>query len=221
MFDTLLNLPLFQGLGVADLTRILESTRLDFQTLEAECVLLRQGDLCTGLTYLIDGGAVITTDAADRRWSVEEELALPAVLGLEVLYGSARCHAHSYRTTATTRTLYVDKRTVAALTSYFEVFRINLLNLLSTAIDKQRRIDWLPARPTLEGRIVHFMLCHCLRPAGHKTFCLSQRMLGSYLGEDYRYISKALHRLEGRGLVQLERNKIQVPAFETLLKEII
>lgn len=219
MFDTLLSLPLFQGLGHADLTRILESTRLEFQTLEPQTVFLRQGVLCTGLTYLLEGNVQLSTLSADRRWSVEEELAMPTVVGADVLYGSARTYAHSYQTLASTRTLFVDKRTVAALTSYFEVFRINLLNLLSTSIDKQRRIGWLPARPSLEGRIIHFFLSHCQRPAGHKVFHLSQRVLGSYLGEDYRYISKALHALEHRELVRLERNSIDVPALENLLKE--
>ena len=80
MFDTLLGLPLFQGLGKADLTRILESTRMDFVTVKSDTVFLHQGDLCMGLTFVIDGRVEMKTSAADRRWSVVEEMATPAVI---------------------------------------------------------------------------------------------------------------------------------------------
>lgn len=218
MFDTLLGLPLFQGLGKADLTRILESTRMDFVTVKSDTVFLHQGDLCMGLTFVIDGRVEMKTSAADRRWSVVEEMATPAVIGTEVLYGSTRTYSHSYRAATQLRLLRMDKRTAAALTGYFEVFRLNLLNLLTSTIARRQQLQWLPPATSLDGRIVAFMRQHVNRPAGAKRFQISLPVLGAYLGEDPRYISKALHRLEDRGLVRLDRRLIEIPNFELIIQ---
>ena len=217
MYETLLGLPLFQGLGYSDLTRILESTRLDFETAEAGRVLIRQDQPCEGLTFVLKGDVLITTSSADRTGSVEENMATPTVCGREVLYGSLRHHRHTLTTLSETRLLQMDKRTVGALTAYFEVFRLNVMNLLTTSIVRRDMLHWLPAEQSLKGRIRGFMRAHVLRPAGQKHFRISQRQLGLYLGEDKRYIARALHEMETEGLLQLERQKIFIPLFETLL----
>ena len=218
MFDTLLELPLFQGLGRDDLTRILESTRLDFSTMPTGSTLLRQDELCTGLTFFIDGQVGVETLAANRGWSVEETLPIPSVVGLEVLYGRRRTYRHSLYALSQTRLLTIDKRTVAALTSYFEVFRLNVFNTLTTSIARREQLDWLPAPTTLEGRLIAFFHTHVSHPAGPKTFHLSLRTLGAYLGEDPRYISRALHRLSNDDLLTLGRRAITIPSFERLLQ---
>ncbi len=218
MFDTLLSLPLFQGLGRADLTRILESTHLKFETMMPEAQFVRQDELCNDVFFVMDGEMTCTTFSADRSWSVEESIPTPSVLGLEVLYGMTRVYPFSATATTEVRLMRIDKRTIAALTGYFEVFRINVLNTLSTAISRQRQIQWLPATTSLEGRIIDFLRGHVLRPAGRKDFNISLRSLGAYLGEDYRYISKALHNMEQQGLLVLKRRVIHIPAFEELIK---
>ncbi len=217
MFDTLLSLPLFQGLGHADLTRILESTRLEFETVAAGTTIVQQDQPCTGLTFVLQGDVTMSTSSADRTWSVEEKLAMPAVVGMEVLYGSMRSHRHTLTTRGETRLLQMDKRTVGALTAYFEVFRLNVMNLLTTTIVRRDLLHWLPAEKNLKGRIRGFMRAHVQRPAGHKVFCISQRLLGTYLGEDKRFISRALHEMQQAGLLLLNRRSIDIPSFEALL----
>lgn len=217
MFDTLLSLPLFQGLGHADLTRILESTRLEFETAAPNTTIIRQDHECTGLTFLLTGEVAMSTASADRSWSVEEMMATPSVEGLEVLYGSLRNHRHTLTTCSETRLLQMDKRTVGALTAYFEVFRLNVMNLLTTTIVRRDLLHWLPAEQNLKGRIRSFMRAHVQRPAGHKVFYISQRQMGEYLGEDKRHVSRALHEMEASGLLSMERKSIDIPSFEALL----
>ena len=218
MFDTLLTLPLFQGLSHDDLTRILESTQLRFETLPPNSVIVRQDEICTGVTFVLDGQVESITYAADRSWSVEEILAAPAAIGIETLYGSSRTFHSFYRSHTQVRLLKVDKRTIAALTGYFEVFRINMLNYLSATSAHLRQPLWQPAKSSLEGHIVQFLRIHVLRPAGQKTFRISLRTLGNYVGEDYRYVSKALHRIAQHKLIELHRCAIYIPAFENLIQ---
>lgn len=217
MFDTLLSLPLFQGLGHSDLTRILESTRLKFTTVGENEVLLRQDEACTGLLFLLDGELTQTTLSADRSWNVEETMATPAVEGLEVLYGSNRTHRHTLKTCSETHLVQMDKRTVGALIAYFEVFRLNVLNLLTSTIVRREQHLWLPAEGNLKGRLRQFMRAHVHRPAGTKCFHISQQMLSNYLGEDKRRVSRALHEMQEAGLLLLDRRAIKIPSFEHLL----
>lgn len=219
MFDTLLELPLFQGLGREDLTRILESTRMAFTTVRKDVTFIRQGEACTGLTFIIDGRVDMLTRSADNSWEVAEQVSTPAVVGTDVLYGRLRTHRHSYTALATTRIMQMDKRTAAALTSYFEVFRLNLLNLLTTTIVRRDQLLWLPPSPSLEARLIAFFRLHIDRPAGYKRFTISLPQIGAYLGEDPRYVSRALHRLADNGLIRLGRRMIEIPTFERLLSD--
>ena len=218
MFDTLLSLPLFQGLGHADLTRILESTRLVFETVSEGARIVAQDAPCDGLLFVLKGQVLQHTLSADRTWNVQEELPSPAVVGMEVLYGSVRSHRHTLTALSEVRLLRMEKRTVAALTAYFEVFRLNVLNLLTTSTVRREQLLWLPAEHHLKGRIRLFMRAHLQRPAGRKVFGITMRQLGLYLGEDKRYISRALHEMQDSGLLLLDRSTIEVPDFARLMQ---
>lgn len=218
MYDTILSLPLFQGLGTEDLTRILEGTRFSFDTVDEGTTLFRQDELCTGLTFIISGAILLHTQSADHRWSVEEKLTGQMVLGMDVLYGSTRTHRHTAVAATTSRVLYIDKHTIAAMTGRFEVFRLNVLNLLTTSAVRRDQLNWQPPADSLRGRIIAFFRAHVQHPAGEKHFYISQKILGRYLGEDYRYVAQALHLLQTEGLLSLQRKEIRIPAFENMLR---
>ena len=218
MYNTLLELPLFQGLSRDDLTRILESTHLRFETLPEGATLFRQDDPCTGLTFVIEGRLCQNTQSADHTWSVDEELGARTLIGLNVLYGNARTYRHAYTALCPTRLLQIDKRTAGALTAYFEVFRLNVLNHLTTQAIRRTQAQWLPAPASLQGRLIRFMRQYVERPAGPKVFHISQQQLGGYLGEDYRYIGRTLQQMARAGLIVKGHRAISVPFFENIIK---
>lgn len=219
MYNTMLELPLFQGLGQNDLTRIVESTHLDFRSAMNGRTLFRQGDLCEGLTFVIEGSFTVITTSADGTWQVEEMLEAPAVIGLDVLYGSQRTYRRTYVARQTSRLVFLTKQSVSAFIRFFDVFRINVMNMLTTQAVRTDAPHWLPGEKTLEGRIVHFLLTHVSRPAGPKRFLISQHQLGRYLGVAPRYISAALHNMHEHKLLRAERRAIEVDAFENLLRD--
>ena len=218
MFTTLLTLPLFQGLSYDDVTRIVESTRLDFITLNEGDVLCRHDELCNNVYFILEGRIATRTPAADGQWAVEEQVPDHSVIGLNVLYGRRRTHAATCTALTTTRVMVVDKRTMGALFRFFEVMQLSAFNILTSELAERSRRLWLPPTEDLEQRIIRFMLNHINRPAGPKRFEISMALLGLYLGEDQRRISRALHSLELENLLLLKRRAIEVPAFELLLK---
>ena len=220
MYSTLLELPLFQGLGADDVTRIIETAQLSFEVISHGRTLIHEGEMCNGLTFIISGAMVCTTPAADGTWYVEEDIDAPAMIGLDVLYGSQRTHRHTLTARQRSRVMFVTKPTVSALIQHYEVFRLNVLNTLTTQSVRTAAPLWLPAATSLEGRIIAFMHAHVMRPAGRKVFSISHATLGKYLGEDARYVSRALHTLAETGLISLERRAIEVASFENLLRHL-
>ena len=55
MYDTLLQLPLFQGLCKNDFTSILGKVKLHFRKYNADEIIVEQGEPCTELIFLLNG----------------------------------------------------------------------------------------------------------------------------------------------------------------------
>ena len=55
MFDTLLQLPLFQGLAQEDFTNILGKVKLSFTKHKAGEVIVKAGDTCSQLIFVLKG----------------------------------------------------------------------------------------------------------------------------------------------------------------------
>ena len=54
MYDTLLQLPLFQGLCKNDFTSILGKVKLHFRKYNADEIIVEQGEPCTELIFLLN-----------------------------------------------------------------------------------------------------------------------------------------------------------------------
>ena len=57
MYDTLLSLPLFQGMNHADFNSLLQKIRLDFVRYESGDTIISTGERCRSFAFLINGTA--------------------------------------------------------------------------------------------------------------------------------------------------------------------
>lgn len=87
LYDTLLRFPLFQGMGANELSQLVAGTRLDFVKLEAGSTLLRSGDRNSRLLMLTNGSLQAMTHAADKGYTVAEEIRPPFIVEPERLFG--------------------------------------------------------------------------------------------------------------------------------------
>ena len=86
LYDSLLRFPLFQGLSRAELLLLAGQTKFGFLKLEAGQTVVREGDACQQLFFLISGNLSVTTVNDDRRYSVIEQLAAPWLLQPESIF---------------------------------------------------------------------------------------------------------------------------------------
>lgn len=65
MFDTLLQLPLFQGLAQEDFTNILGKVKLNFTKHKVGEVIVKAGDTCSQLIFVLKGEISSCTSSAN------------------------------------------------------------------------------------------------------------------------------------------------------------
>jgi len=217
LYDQLLQFPLFQGMSRDDLSLIAGHAKLDFQKLAQRTVICREGDVCNHLCFLLSGTVSLDTRSDDGSYSLTEQLSAPAMLQPEALFGYQQRYTHTFSALTPVALLRLDRSEVVRLSEDFLIFRINLLNHLSTKTQKLLHKPWRRCPQSLEERIVRFIAQRCIHPAGHKTLHILMTQLAAEVGDSRLDVSRALNRLQRDGLLTLHRGRIEIPQMERLL----
>lgn len=215
-YDKLTALPLFMGMGRDELEHIVARTTFDFRKAHAGSTIVREGDKSGQLLLLTDGEVCLETHADDNGYAVCEYLKAPLALQPERAFGLTQ----RYTCTATAVTpcslICIGKKEILQLTGDSLIFRLNLLNTVSTRLQKRSHQGWRSVPQSLDHRIRRFFLAHCQHPAGHKTFKIKMARLAAELNDNRLHVSRALNAMAAQGLLQLGRGRIDIPLIERL-----
>lgn len=217
LYDNLLSLPLFLGMSKGDLQRAAGQTKFDFRKAQEEEVIVEEGDRCQRLYFLLDGDINVITEADDHGYRIEEDITAPEIFQPEHIFGLSQRFTHTYVAKSHCSLLCLEKKDVTHLSDNFEIFRINLLNLISTQSQKYNRRALRVPPKSLEERIIRFFESHCIRPAGEKKFHVKMVRMAEELNDSRLDVSRALNRMQAQNLIQLKRELIYIPALEKLL----
>lgn len=217
LFDQLLQFPLFLGMSRDDLGSVAAHTKFDFVKEEAGGVLISADSPCTGLCLLLAGMVSVETRSDDGTYVLTEQLSAPIILQPEALFGYNQRYTHTFQALTPVALLRLERSEVVRLTETFLIFRINLLNLLSTQTQKLLHQPWRRCPQTLDERIVRFIAQRCVHPAGPKTLRILMNQLAAEVGDSRLDVSHALNRLQRDGLLTLHRGRIEIPQMEQLI----
>lgn len=218
MFDTLLQLPLFQGLAREDLTNILGKVKLHFDKRKAGECLQQAGSPCDRFLFILKGEIASTTATADTDtpYRLTEHFTAPHLIEPHSLFGMSTRYASTHTAVEEVHLLSVSKSFILDELSKYEIFRLNFMNILCNRSQQLNRRIWSTAGTTPEERITHFIRTHCERPAGRKILKIKMEHLARLINESRLTVSKALNDMQARGLVELKRGEIVIPATEKL-----
>lgn len=216
-YGTLYRLPLFIGMSHDELEHVVAKTKFNFKKVDSSEVFIHEGDICGQLVFLVDGTVEAETHADDRSYSVLEQTSAPTILQPERAFGFQQRFVSSFRAVTPCSLITIDKNEIQRLASSSLIFRLNFINLISTALQKSRRLPWQHRPQTLEDRVIRFFANHCLHPAGPKVFKIKMETLAGELNDNRLHISQVLNGLQDAGLVRLQRGIITIPALEQLL----
>lgn len=216
--DMLAALPLFQGIGKSELAQFSADVPHRIMQYGRGERLAEQDQPCRQLLLVFRGTIEMCTKSDNNRFAFYERLQSPVALQPEALYGINPHYTHTYTAQTETRALAIPKEGVTLLFSHFEVFRLNMVNLLSTYIHRQRRWLWNNLAGGTEKRIANFIHARSVYPAGEKVLEISMGDLGMQINEPRMNVSHALNRLQSENLVLLKRKRIIIPALEKLIQ---
>ena len=217
LYERLLQFSLFQGMSLDDLQHMAAHTKFDFRKHRAGEVVYRAGMPCKHIYLLTHGTIKVTTSSDDGLLTVEETIAAPHMPQPERLFGVSQRFGSTIRAVSDINLVLIDKKEVTALLEQLLVFRINMINLFAHQSQRLQQQLWQAPPQTLHARIVRFFAEHCTQPEGEKDFRILMRHLAQAINASRLDVSKALNDMQDKGLLQLHRGRITIPAMEKLL----
>lgn len=210
-------IPLFTGMSMDELQRVVGKTKIDFLKFGTGDTIVRQGGKCGRLMVLIDGTITCNRTADDGSYDVTETLQAPVALQTGGMFGLFQQCTHTITALTPASVMSVDKKELLQWLSFSVIFRLNLVNSLSTSLQKRNNDLWRPEGSDLKARVTGFFRRHCLTPSGHKTFHIRMTTLATELNASRLDISITLNAMQKLGLLALHRGRIEIPAMQSLL----
>jgi len=217
MYGKLLAQPLFQGMNRSDMEQIVMHTKFGFRKCHDKERVVSEGEPCSQLCFLTDGQLQAETSAADHGYSFYENVTAPHILQPERIFGLTQRYTKNYSAVGKCYLIVLDKEETMRLSNDFMIFRLNLLNIISTQTQKAARRPWMHLPTSLRQRIVRFLESHCMKPAGPKRVKIKMTRLANELNDNRLNISRELNKMQEEGLIILSRGHISIPQFERLI----
>lgn len=216
LYDMLLQFTVFQGMSRGELMQLVTHTKLGFMKFHEGKRILKEGERCDRIYFLVNGTIRMETHAEDLSYSFCEEIPAPYAIQQESIFGQALRFRSTVHAQTDVNFITIDKKETVNLTENFLVIRLNMLNLFATQAQKLQTSLWAYAPKSLEERIARFLISHCQHPAGHKTVSIYMERLATEVNDSRLDVSRALNRMQTEGLLRLSRGRITIPDLEKL-----
>lgn len=217
MYDTLLSLPLFQGLSQADFNSLLQKIRLDFVRYEEGDTIISTSQRCKSLAFLINGTVESSRSGNNNRFTFMERIEAPHLIEPYSMFGRAGVYQRTYTAASPCSLLMVDKQYIYTELGKYNICRMNLLNILSGRVQMFDSHIWSLDGMTLRERIIRFIKGLSDIQSGQKRLEIKMNDLALLMDATRLNISRELNALEAEGLISLRRKEIHIPALENLV----
>lgn len=217
MFDTLLQLPLFQGLAYEDLTSILGKVKLHFTKHKAGEIILEANSPCDRLLFILKGEVAASTSSAGAAYCFTEYFQAPHLIEPQSLFGMNTAYVSTYVARNEVHSVSISKTFALNELFKYEISRLNYMNIISNRAQILNNRFWEKTAETPEKRISNFILTHIERPFGMKILKIKKEELAQVINDTRMGVSKALNGMQEAGLLELHRGEIVIPKAERLL----
>ncbi len=217
MYDTLLSLPLFQGMSQTDFNSLLQKIRLDFIRYEDGDVIIEKGNRCGSLAFLINGTVESSRSGMDGNFTFSELIEAPFLIEPYSMFGRAGSYQRTYTAIGSCSFLMVDKQYIYTELGKYNICRMNLLNILSGRVQQLDSHIWSLDGMSLRERIIRFIKGLSDIQSGQKRLVIKMNDLATLMDATRLNVSRELNALEEDGIISLRRKEIFIPALENLI----
>lgn len=216
MYDTLLQLPLFQGMSKLELSEVIEKAKFHFQKFKEKELMFAQGEPCDKLVFILSGEVVAETVASCGTFSLLEYYDKPLIVEPCSLFGKRPSFKSSYTAQGTVGVLTIDKQYIYSVLDKYEVFRMNLFNLLSNKAEQLYEKVWAIDAQELEGRLIYFIRNLCSTSCGVKVLKVKMEDLAKLLDDTRLNVSNVLNKWQEEGVIEMRRKEFVFRDIELL-----
>ena len=220
MYETLLQLPLFQGLCTDDFTSIIEKVKFHFRNYSDNEIIMNQGEDCKQLSFLLEGTLSSQRIDEEHGFRLIETITAPAIIEPYSLFGMYPHYESTYQVQEQAKLLVIDKSYILSELSNYEIFRLNYFNLLSNRAQVSHRKLWNTHIGSLNEKLANFFLLRCIKPEGTKKLQIGMEELAELINETRINVSRKLNELREKGIILLKRKEIYIPEMTDFLKEL-
>lgn len=216
MYNTLLQLPLFQGMSKDELSEIIERVKLHFVKVGDRRSLFVQGEPCDKLAFLLGGTLLAETTAPCGTFTFVEVCDTPMMIEPHSLFGQCPCYKASYTAQGEVALLTIDKHYIHDVLASYEIFRMNFFNQLSYRAEQLYRRVWSIEPQSLEGRLAYFIRSLCSMPQGTKMMRIKMEDLAQIMDDTRLNISNILNKWQREGRIEMRRKEFVIHQVEEL-----
>ncbi len=214
MYETLLQLPLFRGMSTDELSDVLKKVPFEFKTINAGETFIEEGSICSSFVLLISGSITATKSGTTEPFKLIETINAPFLIEPYSLFGAVNKNTHSYAAKTSANLFIIEKIHMYSELKKYDIFRMNLLNILSKKVQDMQASRWCITSSSLRDRIIMLIRNLSETHIGERHLKIRMETLAKILGETRLNISKELNRLETDGLFILKRSEIVIPSLE-------
>lgn len=208
MFELLLELPLFRGTTHNKLAEVVGEAKFHFLKYPDGEHVIRSGDPCTHLTFVISGSVRSTIVNANGRFAVSQTLDAPAAVAPDFLFGRLTNYPCDVTAIGDVSVLKISKSDFIRILNSDKVFLFNYLNYLSVNAQKAQQGVLALTTGDIDERIA-FWIVALSQPEG-KDIVLScrKRDLCSLFGMQRAAFEAGLNSMKDRGLLDFNNTEL-------------
>lgn len=210
MYETLMDLPLFKGVGKDHISAFLEKTSVEFTVHHPGETILEPGTTVEDLKFIISGNVNIMHSLPGEDIMVTEHSGPARVLGADRLFGIFR--EADARVVAQTKcsVMTFGKAQYLALVNTDRIYMLNLLNYLSVRAQRPAHYITRMTAGSPASRL-GVLVALLTDPATERvTLRANDIALANYCGVPESEIALLRQTLQAEGLAQCDRHTIAI-----------
>lgn len=208
MYNSLLQIPLFQGISTTDLTEILEKVKIHFKKVSKGETFIREGEKCENIVFVINGSIESIFTGKNSKLVFKEKYLNTQIIEPYSLFGVQTQYTKSYCALTETDLVYIEKKYFLPQFRQYDIFNINILNLLCSRIQASNNKILLCNAYTPEEKILELFAKLSDFRSGEKVMQIKMEDLAKLIGETRLTTSKALNAMRDKNILSLKRKEI-------------
>lgn len=218
MYVTIMDLPLFKGIGKEHVSNFLEKTNIEFTNFKSGETLYNQGDSCTHLMYIISGRVRFEHSQISKNCVLSEVLGSGTVVGADRLFGMNT----TYRDTAIAETnvsmMRFGKSQYLNLLLSDEIYLFNYLNYLSLRAQRGTDSIGMLTSGTLLGILAFWLNTETETYADDIRICVKTADIQALTNLSPAKIKAELKTMSDSGLIECSDSMIKIRSRQKILE---